>query len=467
MRTVLAVMALIMLAPLSALTGGAPSFGGGEDEAVAVLEAPGFEATVDIVVPADYYVSNATMRVTGMAAEGNASAYPENVTVRLNETTIWRFQGTGYGPLGKQNRFSTGQINSRFSIESNGGSINAYIRLPKDAMVKSANVELKSISGINEHAIFTGCAAGDQFGISVSDAGDVNGDGYDDVMVGARWNDTGGGDAGQAYIYYGGTNMDNTADVVLTGAAAEDLFGNSVSSAGDVNNDGFDDVIVGAWWNDAGGWAAGQAYIYFGGKSMDSVADVILTGAGPGYYFGFSVSGAGDMNNDGYDDVIVGASSNDSGRAYIYYGAASMDNTAEVVLTGSATGDYFGRSVSDAGDVNKDGYEDVVVGADGAGKAYIFYGGANTDSTSDVIFSGESASDYFGKLVSGTGDVNNDGYDDVVVGAFQNDAVAKDSGRAYVYFGGSGMDNPISEALWTVFLSMSRGSPVNGLRSWP
>ena len=130
--------------------------------------------------------------------------------------------------------------------------------------------------------IMTGEAAGDNFGFSVSTAGDVNGDGYSDVIVGAYYNDAGGSNAGRSYIYFGGTLMDNTADVIMTGEAAGDYFGYSVSTAGDVNGDGYSDVIVGAYSNDAGGSDAGRAYIYFGGASMDNIADVIMTGEAAG-----------------------------------------------------------------------------------------------------------------------------------------------------------------------------------------
>ena len=109
---------------------------------------------------------------------------------------------------------------------------------------------------------FTGQAAGDHFGFSVSTAGDVNGDGYSDVIVGAYLNDAGGSEAGRSYIYFGGTSMDNTADVIMTGEAAGDDFGRSVSTAGDVNGDGYSDVVVGAYLNDTGGSDAGRSYLY-------------------------------------------------------------------------------------------------------------------------------------------------------------------------------------------------------------
>jgi len=340
-------------------------------------------------------------------------------------------------------------------VGPSGGVNNTKIRLPKTAVIQNATMTIGCSGPVafDQYATFTGAAAGDHFGFSVSDAGDVNNDGYNDVIVGARGNDEGGNEAGRAYIYYSGASMDSTADVILTGAAAYDWFGHSVSSAGDVNSDGYDDVVVGALGNDEGGSEAGRAYIYYGGASMDSTADVTLTGAAAGDYFGYSVSGAKDVNKDGYDDVIVSAYFNDAGgteagRAYIYFGAASMDSTADVLLTGAAAFDNFGESVSCAGDVNKDGYDDVIVGAVGndaggseAGRAYIYYGGASMDSTADVIFTGAAADDRFGGSVSGAGDVNKDGYDDVAVGAHFNDAGGSNAGRVYIHYGGASMDS--------------------------
>ncbi|MDP2364267.1 MAG: integrin alpha, partial [Ignavibacteria bacterium] len=307
--------------------------------------------------------------------------------------------------------------------------------------------------------ILTGAAANDNFGNSVSSAGDVNGDGYSDVIVGAYNNDAIASNAGAAYIYFGGSSMNNTADITLTGVAADDNFGYSAATAGDVNGDGYSDVVVGARYNDIGGIDAGRAYIYYGGSSMNALVDKILTGLTAGDYFGISVATAGDVNGDGYSDVIVGAYNNDAGgsnagRAYIYYGGPS-DNLADVILTGAASGDSFGWSVSTAGDVNGDGYSDVIVGAfnndaggSNAGRAYIYFGGASMDNTADAILTGKTASDFFGYSVSAAGDVNGDGYGDVIVGAISNDAGGSAAGRAYVYFGGAPMDN-ISDALFT------------------
>ncbi len=298
----------------------------------------------------------------------------------------------------------------------------------------------------------TGASASDFFGSSVSSAGDVNGDGYADVIVGAHLNSAAGTYAGRAYVYYGGPGPDAIPDLTLTGAAAWDLFGISVSSGGDVNGDGYADVIVGAPQNDAGGTDAGRAYLYYGGPGADAVPDLILTGVAAGDNFGNSVSSAGDVNGDGYSDLIVGAPSNDAvgadaGRAYVFYGGPGADAVPDLILTGVAAGDNFGGSVSSARDVNGDGYADLIVGANqfagGAlimeGRAYVYYGGPGADPVPDMVLAGVAAGDEFGNHVS-SGDVNKDGYSDVIVGAPGNDAAGVDAGRAYVYYGGPGAD---------------------------
>ncbi|MBK9227445.1 MAG: FG-GAP repeat protein [Ignavibacteria bacterium] len=287
----------------------------------------------------------------------------------------------------------------------------------------------------------SGAAILRELGSSVSTAGDVNADGYDDLIIGAP-HSAGGAVAGDAYIFLGGVNMDNIADVSLGGEATNNRFGHSVSHAGDVNGDGFSDVIVGAW-----GYSSykGRAYIYYGGVNMNNTADVTLTGVNANDYFGISVSGAGDVNGDGFTDVIVGSEdfsfNSNNGRAYIYYGGTGMNNSADVIMNGDSANYYFGCSVSSAGDVNGDGYFDVIVGARGfrnnTGKAIVFYGGGSMNNVADVTLTGEATDDYFGRSVSSAGDVNGDGFSDAIVGA---NRAFNGSGRAYIYFGGTVMN---------------------------
>jgi len=318
--------------------------------------------------------------------------------------------------------------------------------LAQNIFSQVVDINNNQISGELTEITFIGEAAGDLFGI-VSSAGDVNGDGFEDIIIGAYQNDAAGMDAGRAYIYFGGSAIDSIPDVILTGEAAEDVFGASVASAGDVNGDGFGDIIIGAYQNDAGGTNAGRVYIYFGGPVVDDIADVVFTGTIPNNFFGYVVTGAGDVNGDGYDDVIAAAPAYNSfaGIAYIYYGGSSMDTIPDVTVTGVNPGDSFGSSMAYAGDVNGDNFADVLVGAydafvNTAGKAYLYFGGVSMDSIADVVMNGEEVADVFGASVSFAGDVNGDGYSDVIVGALNNDAAGMDAGKAYIFFGGLSMD---------------------------
>ena len=347
-----------------------------------------------------------------------------------------------------------------------------------------------------------GAAAGDFFGYSVSMAGDVNGDGKADFIVGARVADPGGrADAGNAYVYSG---ADGSLLYQKDGGATGDTFGWSVSAAGDVNGDGMADFIVGATRADPGGRAdAGSVYVYSGadgsllyqrdggaeynnfGHSVsaagyvngDGKADFIVgerladpggrLGAGSAYVysgtdgallyqrdggavddnFGTSVSTAGDVNGDGKADFIVGAyhadpgGTNLAGSAYIYSGA---DGSILYQKDGGLPGVIFGYSVATAGDVNGDGKADFIVGeygADpggrgGAGSVYVYSG---ADGSILYQKDGVAANDRLGVSVSTAGDVNGDGKADFIVGAFwANPGGRADAGSAYVYSGADG-----------------------------
>ncbi|WP_193323708.1 MBG domain-containing protein [Marinifilum sp. N1E240] len=269
------------------------------------------------------------------------------------------------------------------------------------------------------------------FGKSVSSAGDVNNDGFEDMLIGAQGFNK---NTGRAYIYYGGIEMDFTPDVIMTGSeGVNTYFGNSVAGIGDVNNDGFDDVMIGA---EAYVSNKGRAYIFFGGTDMDSKPDVILTGEEINNYFGCSFAGAGDVNNDGFDDVLVGAYGyNSKGRSYLFYGGSTMDNTPDLIMNTTINNNNFGLVVSGAGDLNKDGFDDFAIGA--LNGTEIYFGGSSMDNVSDVSISEGKASE-FGKSVSKAGDVNKDGFDDIIVGDY---SINSNTGRTYIFYGGTEMDN--------------------------
>ena len=229
-----------------------------------------------------------------------------------------------------------------------------------------------------------------------------------------------------------------------------DIFGSSVASVGDVNGDGYDDIVIGAHFYPSGA-GQGQAYLYFGGPAMDPVADLVIAApTGGAGWFGISAASAGDFNDDGYPDFIVGArNAMFTGKAFIYYGGPSLDATPDRTLTGEVAGSnsWFGNSVAPAGDVNGDGFDDVVVGAPAygagstsVGRVYVFLGGSSPDTVPDRAFTGPATYDRLGWVVGSAGDMNGDGYADVFATAPRYYAGGTDPGAAYVWFGGPTSD---------------------------
>jgi hypothetical protein len=294
----------------------------------------------------------------------------------------------------------------------------------------------------------------DNFGYSVASAGDVNGDGYDDVIVGSRRNDDNGTDSGKAYVYHGTINgLEPDPAWTAMGGSNGDYFGGTVSTAGDVNGDGFDDVVIGSSRNSSAGLNAGMIFIYLGSPNgLNEMYVKNISGEAAEDGFGTSVACAGDVDGDGFSDVIVGAPLNDkggfaSGRAYVFYGNTpnSWNKSGEFNLHS------YGASVASAGDVNGDGFDDIIIGApmyrnaanDDVGKVYVHLG-SSTGVNDTVIWTqtGEAHQDRLGDCVASAGDLNNDGYDDVVVGAFLNDEGGDRCGKIYVYLGSKMGVNP-------------------------
>lgn len=340
----------------------------------------------------------------------------------------------------------------------------AYVVLggPDAAAIDGADVE----AGTGGFAIL-GPAAASSTGFSVAMLGDVNGDGLGDVAVGV----TDGGGPGGVYVVFGSA-APTTVDLEALGSAGflisgGDGFGQSIGAAGDVNDDGLQDIVVGD--PDAAG-GSGMAVVVFGKASTDTVDGTApgtdgfrIDGTVPGGALGFAVAGAGDVNIDGFDDVVIGAAGSAViGRVLVVFGkpdttAVSEDDLAVaanggISITGGAAFDLVGRSVAGAGDVNGDGRGDIIFGApgidvgddNGAGRVFVMFGGADIASTTldalamgvgGVAFDGADQFDFAGWSVAGAGDLNRDGFSDVVMGAQGADTPVSNAGRVYVLYG--------------------------------
>jgi hypothetical protein len=323
-----------------------------------------------------------------------------------------------------------------------------------------------------------------ELGISVAGAGDVNGDGRSDIIIGAHRykNLTGSNREGHAFIYLGAADKNPVLDTSFSGWVNQDnaRYGSSVASAGDVNGDGYDDVIVGAHFYDNGSTNEGGAFVYLGSSSgVDSNPDWQLEGNLANAEFGVSVSTAGDVNGDGYSDVIVGADhftnspGNNEGRAFVFHGSATpLDTTADWTAEIDQNEAHLGYSVATAGDINGDGFADVIVGAHSAtngdndeGRAFLWLGGpgglgangtvANADWTGE---SDQNSSEY-GISVATAGDVNGDGYSDILVGAMLFDHGESNEGRAFSYRGSASGLSPTTA--WTYQLTQA-GAQLGG-----
>jgi len=276
----------------------------------------------------------------------------------------------------------------------------------------------------------SGEAAGDQFGWLMENLGDVDADGVADFAVTAPTNDQGGNNAGKVYVYSGASGSLIRS---FTGTAGEQ-FGTSVDLAGDIDGDGIGDLIVGAPAS-----ASGRAVIFSGATGAQIRS---ISGPTPNEQFGFSVARAGDVNNDLVNDVIVGApaaagTGAGAGRAYVYSGLdGSLLHTFNPAVAGAA----FGSAVGGPGDLNADGFDDLLVGAPntaGGGRVYVLSGATGTTLYPSIApdATGGSLGNFW---LESPGDLDGDGFPDIFAADITNRAGGTNTGRAYVYSGATG-----------------------------
>jgi hypothetical protein len=402
--------------------------------------------------------------------------------------------GDGFGDLLIGARFAAGPLNTKYAAGD------SYLIYGGPSLPYSIDLTNIGSAGVT---LFGGDVE-DQSGYSLSNAGDVNGDGFADVLVGARQADGNGNgklNSGESYLIFGGSSLPDSinmadfdsVDVTIVGADAFDFSGTSVSSAGDVNGDGFSDLFIGAPGGDGPGNATqetGEGYVIYGASAMPAIIDLANLGSNGVTIFGVgrddglggrmrSLSNAGDINGDGFADLLIAASFADAatnaklsaGDTYLIYGGPSIPTiinllnlgSAGITIFGAEVNDQSGISVSAAGDLNGDGFDDLAIGAHYAdalgnskryaGDSYVIFGDESLPAiidlaipdSADFTIVGASPDDRSGRSVSGAGDVNGDGFDDLLIGAPGGDAPRSDyggnlqhqAGESYLIFGGN------------------------------
>ncbi|ELR98474.1 integrin alpha, partial [Gloeocapsa sp. PCC 73106] len=383
-------------------------------------------------------------------------------------------------------------------------------------MTFPAQFELAALDGTNGFTL-NGIDSDDFSGESVSSAGDVNGDGIDDLIIGASGaNPNGRNSAGQSYVVFGrhdGFNsslnlsgLNGSNGFAINGIETGDSSGKSVSSAGDVNGDGIDDLIIGATLADPDGrFAAGQSYVVFGKNggfgsslelsSLNGSNGFAINGINPFDTSGTSVSSAGDINGDGIDDLIIGApyanpnGRSTAGQSYVVFGKnggfsssldlSSLNGSNGFTINGINADDGSGFSVSGAGDINNDGVDDLIIGArnadpngiGGAGQSYVVFGKnggfssslnlSSLNGSNGFTINGINTYDASGVSVSSAGDINGDGIDDLIIGAYRADPSGKSyAGQSYVVFGKNG---GFGSRLSLSSLNGSNGFTIDGI----
>ncbi len=431
----------------------------------------------------------------------------------LNGASGFRLDGVSASDGSGVSVASAGDVNGDGLVDliigasgANGGAGRSYIVFGQSAGFTSA-LNLSALDGTNGFRL-DGISAGDGSGGSVAAAGDINGDGFGDLLIGASTADAQGTDSGAAYIVLGksGGFASSLSFSSLIGSNGAQLWGNpgvnagnSVAAAGDVNGDGFADIILGVPQEDQNGNNSGMAVVRFGSSgvlstplglnAVNGTNGFALNGSTAFEATGYSVASAGDVNGDGFADVIVGVRATDNlgqptaspgNSAYVLFGASggiaaslvpsALNGTNGFRLVGVSAGDNNGISVASAGDVNGDGFADLIVGAAAAngqaGRGYVVFG-ASGGFTSSLALSalnggngfrldGVCATDRAGTSVAAAGDINGDGFADLIVGAAQADPNGANSGSSYVVFGKS--------TAFTAVLSLSTLTGANGFR---
>ncbi len=406
----------------------------------------------------------------------NIAALDPSTGFQVNGLAASEFFGWSASSIGDYN--GDGVDDFMISARGVGGNAGAaYIVFGQSGGLTSG-VDLTALDGTNGFTIQG--EPGFFVGWSVAGGGDVNGDGRDDLIVSGIGGQPNGTFSGYSYVLYGGAtptggqftlaDFDGTNGFRLAGPEANSFGSWAVDIGGDFNGDGFDDLVITAYASDASGGNSGALWVVYG-RGSDFPANFNLSDINGSNGFrlvgtvandnlGFDVSMVGDINGDGYDDLLVGAPGPNA--AYVVFGTGAampanlgvtgLNGSNGFALVGGAAFDRLGASVTAAGDINGDGYADLVVGAyasdlngSGAGDTYVVFGKASgfaasinistLDGTNGFRIGGVAANDSSGREVQYAGDINGDGFSDLIIGANRADPNGSESGVSYVIFG--------------------------------
>ncbi len=359
-------------------------------------------------------------------------------------------------------------------------------------------------------ASWVGTALAEYTSLELGLVPDMDGDGYDEIAIGAYSNYEMGSDAGIQYLVYGeaaaswGLDVSlSTADAWWLGEDENDRVGRAVAGLGDVDGDGLGDMLIGGCWNSSVHYKGGEAYLILGSTTRESgeasiaAADASFTGSAESDYLGRSVGAGGDLDGDGLADLAVGAYCYDhidasgstlsnAGKAYVIYGRSTgwasdqpVESFADAGWVGEAASDYAGLVLGTAGDVDGDGYGDMLVaayksdlGASDAGAVYLVLGSATRWSAemslsgADAVWTGEDALDYAGRSATGVGDVDQDGHDDLLIGATGADDGGSGAGRAYLVLGSAAPAGGSLSGADTIFDGSDTSSELPYVLAW-
>jgi hypothetical protein len=483
------VRSYIDLASLSPTQGFAINGAGGNDKAGAAVNTAGDvdgDGYDDIIMAAPYASYDSGHRGGGSGEVYVVYGGPSLSTISLSSITQsqgFLIHGATAGAALGSSVSSAGDFNKDGKVDLMVSSITAdgtagvtYIIYGNHT--RRIDLDLYSFSNLLGVTIHGG-NGGDNSGWSINKAGDVNGDGFDDVVIGAPYVST---TSGQSYLIYGNKSMSDISlcctlilkfPVPLISVGGTEYLGGSVAGA-DINADGYSDLIVGS---KAGSGTAGAVNIVWGKSTFNSLnlnsapipsQQLLIRGASSGDNAGFSVNCAGDVNGDGFNDIILGAPgvSASAGAAYVVFGKANYTSTIYLSslpssqgfsMTGTNPNDKHGYCVSGAGDLNNDGFADMIIGAPyaspsgktSAGLVYVIFGRASLSnivlptirSIQGFVIYGAAAGHNLGISLSNAGDVNKDSYDDIIIGA---SGANSNAGAAYVVYGNNfiSVDSP-------------------------